>query len=447
MPTTDQIDLDAQNQKTLNHHMPAWLNNCRLNADHINKLFIERDARASSVPFNGKWLVNGKRDKMVIFGSGPSLCKHWYELKAFGEKSQNEYLIICGPTIYAFLVAAGITPDIIWIADSNPKQIQDLKRVNNPPAKTNVVTSPFVHPSLWDVWPNEKIYMFKSLMQCPSVDITQVPFNRFVYFLYRNIPEYLIQAGCTTNQALLFATLLTSTQRIHELPMMYLVGCDYSFNMKDSKFRSPKLQQLEDGEFRQEVLPDIKEDPDTKSIIFHDGCATNAQMFNYRRSLYMLWTMLGYEIWVVGTESILGEEIPRITYKQLECSQYHDEAKKEHKENRKTKVPYLPPSYPDDCAKNAYEAYRLKPLPKNQAGKEINPLTATNEDLWIRMSESNICGTSGEVVGTETLPSESEPTEIPTTIKDDRLSHYEDRKNEITKEENLQKDKKIKGKN
>lgn len=387
MPKTNDKDILSRNERTLEIFTPQWLNNARENARYINEAFASRDARASSVPFNGKDPNRG----VVFFGSGPSLIDILDDLKGKYAPHINRHLVVCSPTNYAVLRWTGISPDIIFISDSQPTQVTDIDRVIDHADSTNIVGSPFMHPSIHAVWPDEKIYYLRSEIQLPD-GTTNHAFNNFMRDLFRNVPEFVIQAGCVSNQMFLFFVLLKTTLRIAELPRFFLLGMDYAVDEARGLYRTPKLEQMPDRSFRRIPMPEFTENPDVQILVYHDGAVSNPQLYNYRRSFMTLWGSIKMSVYTGSSPKIspLPKYVPPFNLDEVFSQN-----------------PKLPDLLTEDYILEKVVEFQKSPPPTDKDGKEINPLAITKEEIGLSDPEDEA------VVG-----STAEPTEAQTEEKD-----------------------------
>lgn len=347
MPNHTPEQIAKRNEDTLKHFMPFWLANTGENLQYIIK-GINNNQHAHNVPLNGKDYKKG----IIVIASGPSLFKQKEHLHKL-----NEYLIICSPTNYGLCRAWGLIPDIIVVADSSPKMPRDLFAVLAHHLNTNIVCSSNIHPSIHQFWPTERIFWFRNLIQNEQGNY-KTPYNNFITLLLPGVTDYIAQAGNVTNLGLLLIELLRKFNRFgkeQEMPPAYLIGVDLCFT--EEAFRSPKYGQNQDGKFEPIPLPPARKDLDTQEVLEHNGKLTNIQMFNYKRSLLMLWQGTPWKLYNCSKESLLTE-LPKIPIEQLI---------KGHK----------PKSYPKTAHKRAYKKFIESPLP-TKGGIAYDVLNLTN---------------------------------------------------------------------
>jgi len=305
MPKATPEQIAKRNKDTLNFFVPQWLDNMRLNADIINR-GLENNQKAHLVPTNGKDPKKG----VAIIASGMSV---WHQREHL--KNLNDRLVICSPTNYGLCRAHGLVPDIIAFADSNPTQSMEIFKVVYHDKKTNIVTSPNVHPNLHTFWPATNLYWFKAYVQNVEGNFKS-PYNFFIDHLFRNITDHIMQAGSVTNMALILVELLRKMGRLgdkKEMPHIFLVGSDLCVS-EDNYHRAFKYHQTQTN-WVQEPLYHA----DSYPLIFIDaeGKKTSTQMYNYRRSLLMLWRQIMWKMWNCSPYSLLEDLVPYYDIERL----------------------------------------------------------------------------------------------------------------------------------
>lgn len=116
--------------------------------------------------------VNWLFDKMegiptILVGAGPSLDKNIDLLK---ECKNHACIIACSSALKPML-EKGITPDIVFVTDSKPKEMRlmlDESDFYSKPDEMILICDTFVHPSVYEDWNGELFfYNIRALESCP----------------------------------------------------------------------------------------------------------------------------------------------------------------------------------------------------------------------------------------------------------------------------------------
>lgn len=291
------------NAALLEHYLPTWMSNVRKNTEVINTLMAEGGHNVSEVPI--------EKDITTIFliGSGPSLDEQLESLKRYGTK----YLIIASNSNYSNLVANGIYPDIVLATDSSEEVAEQLWFImEHNRKKTRLITTVTVDPQTIEAfYPN--VYFFKSFFQDGEGGV-RTPYNHFINNLFDNIDDFLTQAGCVTNQALILIDSLKRNKRLEGTEQIVCLGCDYSYT--NDVYRCMRYKEVKEGVF--EKLPPTSLEAeeefavDKRTLVRHQGVLTNPQMLRYKRSFYTVWTYLNLPLFRIGP-SIL-DAVPEISW-------------------------------------------------------------------------------------------------------------------------------------
>lgn len=282
-----------RNQATFDHFLPEWLQNCRLNAPLIETLVLKHPS-IKDVPHNNKDL-----NRFYLIGSGPSLNKvtdkEWSMVK--------KGFVVASPTNYSFLMAHEVEPDVIISLDSNRLQAKDLNRViKRKDSKTSFVLNPTTSPSVFQYgYPN--IYLFKAFFQNAEGNLKGT-FNSFMNLLYSNIKDFLVQAGCVSNTALLFIREYAKLNGIL-LKGIYGLGLDYAYT--DGLNRCHRYEENENG-----FVLSHPSEPVTHlaTHIISEGVLTNIQMYLYMRSFYILYLSLDLPIYMQRNGGLMDGVFP-----------------------------------------------------------------------------------------------------------------------------------------
>jgi hypothetical protein len=363
MPKVTSEQIAKRNQDTINFFVPQWLANARENMPVITR-GMKNGQAAYKVPLNGKNLMDG----IVVVASGPTLYEQREHLKEL-----NKYFVIATPTNYGLCKAFGLHPDILAVADSNPEQAQDVFKILHHSRDTNIVASPTMPPQFNAFWPWTQMYWFKAYIQNKEGNF-KTPYNFFIDHLFKDITDHIMQAGSVTNMCLILIELLRKmgrTSDIKSMPPIFLIGSDLCVG-KSGYHRAFKYHETQTN-FVQEPLYTYDKYP--LIYIKEDDKITSTQMYNYRRSLFLLWLQVKWKLYNCSPHSLLSDYVPYVDINDVVRGN-------------------IPRNYDMSIRKEVWKKYEASPLPTTPDGK---PYDIMNLTCAQPVTNGEVVGSGGEV--------------------------------------------------
>lgn len=194
-PTTDAA---------MRHFLPSWFANARE--------LIRANFPIQSLEKLVDSIQEEPIHEMALLGSGPSLTN------IAGAIAKREHgfplfpVVMCGPTGVGACQLAGVRPDIIVVADSNPIQyelLRDLYGQDSGPHR-KIIVLPVTASPLWyskdSIFLREYLYFY--LPYISELGDTDLAFNHILKALFPEVNRFIAQAGSVSSTMLSLADMI-----------------------------------------------------------------------------------------------------------------------------------------------------------------------------------------------------------------------------------------------
>jgi len=295
-----------RNARLITHKLPTWMRNYRENA----MVFEAVKGNVPNSPHLNMNLFDAFEERfkgrdILVIGSGPSLN---HALTRLHRIKRHEYVVFASPTNVSALKAFGFEPDFIMVSDTSPVQRSFLDLA---PCTAPIFISPMTSVDVM-MFPGPTKYLFLQYLQDEKGGV-QHWWNFVSAAMFPEIPEFLVQAGCVTNQILILINAAINKGLLNPKRII-LLGADYSFPEKTSfRVRKYKMTVPPSGRATYQRIKDDSQNvlPDSATLLKINNILTNIQMAHYKVSLMILWKELKLPLFRSFDHGILSE-IPYI---------------------------------------------------------------------------------------------------------------------------------------
>lgn len=279
----------SQNEITIAHWLPTWINYAVENRPYIKAMAkrLKKDLIHGTGTYQNICVSSIIKRPMVpvlVVGSGPSLDDMLPFIKDFPG------VIICGATNAKTVASTGRNPDFICCLDSNGDTWKAMGAPGYDWGETMLVTHPSISPEILKNWKGP-VRFFRPMQM--GYDF----FDNVYPKMYDFIDFGLVNAGCTVNTEAELATLLGCAP-------MVIAGVDFGF--VDGRARCAQFN-WEGGAWVRQPDPPLQ----TRSAMRRSraGCMTTEEMAIYKQNFFLLARTEATTVYSVSRGIIRPEEV------------------------------------------------------------------------------------------------------------------------------------------